>query len=251
MVPDAALLLAAIGATAVHRRGVPPVAGSRLPMRGWGFALGLLVTVVAVAPGVEAAAERSFVWHMGQHQLLLLVAAPLIATSAPLRSLWSGATGRPWRDDGPRIGGAAAWPLPAALLAVAVLLAWHVPALYDVAMAHPPVHLLEHATLLGSAVALWSAVVHAARDRSRLGLAVLALAGTAIAGAALGVVLLTAPQPLYAAYATGGPVALEQQQVGGALMKVGALLVHAGAAVGITLRWLHRLEDSPVPASDR
>lgn len=251
MLPDAALVLAVIGVAAVHRRGIAAGAGDRPPLRGWGFALGLLVTVAAVTPAVEAAAERSFVWHMGQHQLLLLVAAPLIATSAPLRSLWAGMTGRPWGSDGRRLGGAATWPLPAGLLAVTVLLAWHIPALYDVAMAQPALHLLEHVTLLASAVALWAAVVHAAPDGRGMGAAVVALAGTAIVGAALGVVLLTAPRPLYAAYVDGGSIALEQQRVGGALMKVGALLVHAGAAVAITLRWLHRLEDSPVPVSDR
>lgn len=248
MVPDAAVVLAAVGLAVIHRRGVRASADGRsLPLHGWGLAAGLVVAVLAVAPVVEAAAERSFVWHMAQHQLLLLLAAPLIATAQPLRSTWAGITGRSWRVNRP--GRMAGWTLPAGLLAVAVLLIWHVPAFYDLAMAAPAVHVVEHGTLLGSAVALWAAVVHAAQDRRRLGLAVVALAGTAIAGAALGVVLLTAPRPLYAAYASGGSIALEQQQVGGALMKVGGLLVHAGAAVAITLRWLHRLEDWSVPAS--
>lgn len=246
--PEIGIVLAAAGLVAVHRRGVRADRADGLALRGWGFAAGLLVATLAVAPAVEVAAERSFVWHMAQHQLLLLVAAPLIATSAPLRSIWTGVRGRSWRGDGALLG-PAGWVLPAALVAVAVLVTWHVPAAYDVAMARPPIHLLEHATLLGSAVALWATVLHAARDPHRLGLAVVALAGTAIAGAALGVVLLTAPQPLYAAYADAGPVALEQQQVGGALMKVGALLVHAVAAVAVTLRWLHRLEGSSLPAS--
>lgn len=250
MLPDAALVLAAVGLTVVHRRGVVARGGGRLPMHGWGLAVGLAVVVAAVTPAVEAAADRSFAWHMAQHQLLLLVAAPLIATSAPLRSLWTGTTGRPWRGES-RLGGPTGWVLPAALLAVVTLLAWHVPSFYDLAMAQSSIHVFEHATLLGSAVALWATVLQAAGGRRRLGVAVVALAGTAIIGAALGVILLTAPRPLYAAYAAGGAVALEQQQVGGALMKVGALLVHAGAAVAITLRWLHRLEASPVPASDR
>ncbi|MBS3940629.1 MAG: cytochrome c oxidase assembly protein [Actinobacteria bacterium] len=250
MLPDIALVLAASGLIVVHRRGVLADRGANRLLDGWGFAVGLAVALIAVTPVVEAAAARSFVSHMAQHQVLLLVAAPLIAASLPLRSLWVGATGRPWRSEA-RFGGPAAWAIPAALVAVAVVLAWHVPMFYDLAMARSSVHSFEHATLFGSAVGLWATVMHAAEDRRRLGSAVIALAGTAIVGAGLGVVLLTAPRPLYAAYVAGGAVALEQQQVGGALMKVGALLVHAGAAVGITLRWLHRFDDSPASASSR
>jgi cytochrome c oxidase assembly factor CtaG len=247
MLPDIALVLAAFGLAVVHRRGVLADRGAHRPLDGWGFAAGLAVALVAVTPVVEAAAARSFVWHMAQHQVLLLIAAPLIAISAPLQSLWVGTTGRPWRSES-RFGGPAAWPIPAALVAVAVLSAWHVPMFYDLAMARQSLHVFEHATLLGSAAVLWATVAAAAEDRHRLGEAVVALAGTAIVGAGLGVVLLTAPRPLYAAYVAQGAIALEQQQVGGALMKVGALLVHAGAAVGITLRWLHRFADPSTPA---
>jgi hypothetical protein len=73
----------------------------------------------------------------------------------------------------------------------------------------------------------------------------------ALAGAGLGVVLLSAPVPLYGWYADLGPVALDHQRVGGALMKVSAVVVHAGAAVWIVTRRLHRLSAESEPAAPR
>ncbi|MFA9443923.1 cytochrome c oxidase assembly protein [Egicoccus sp. AB-alg6-2] len=249
MLPDTALVLAAVGLGALHLRGArherEAAGGGRHRGRdgAWMFPAGLVLVLLALSPAVEAAADRSFAWHMAQHQVLVLLAAPLLAASAPLRRLWLGASGggRPLpvlrTDPGVPV-------LLAGAGAMAVMLAWHVPAAYDAALGDQGVHVFEHATLLLSAVLLWAAVSRAAADDRRLGHAVVTLAGSAIVGAGLGVLLLTAPQPLYGWYAAGGSLALEQQRVGGALMKVGALLVYAGAAVGLTLRWLHRLEAS-------
>jgi cytochrome c oxidase assembly factor CtaG len=80
--------------------------------------------------------------------------------------------------------------------------------------------------------------------------AVAALGVDALAGAGLGVVLLAAPVPLYDAYVPFGPAALDGQRLGGALMKVGTVAVHAGAAALIAASWLGRaeLDEHPVVA---
>lgn len=236
---DPALLLAATGLAVLHGRG----ASRRDEVSAaatWRFTGALLVLLIALGPGLERAAETSFAWHMVQHQLLTLVVAPLIASAAPVTALRAGAdrAGRAGRDASSWSDDAGIRVLLAAAVSVATLLLWHLPPLYDAALTSPLLHRLEHGLLLGTALLAWGAVVVTARD-DRAAAAVLALAASAIVGAALGVVLLTAPTPLYA-YA--GPSALVDQQLGGALMKVGALLVHAGAAVWLGSRWLARLD---------
>jgi cytochrome c oxidase assembly factor CtaG len=95
-------------------------------------------------------------------------------------------------------------------------------------------------------VLAWGAIVLAARAQGARPLAAaVGLAMNALAGAGLGVVLLSAPVPLYGWYADLGAVALDQQRVGGALMKVSAVVVYAGAAVWIVTRWLQRLAADP------
>jgi putative membrane protein len=255
--PDPVLLLAVVAGAAVYLRGWrrggpggPEGPGARTTGEVSRFVAALVVLLGALSPAMETASYGSFAWHMVQHQLLVLIAAPLLASSRPLSTA---------RRAG-RSSGLARWPracrlasdnagwlaLAAASLHLAIVLAWHLPPLYDAAMADPRIHHLEHLSLLGTAVLAWGAIVLAARDRgARAPAAAVGLALNALAGAGLGVVLLSAPVPLYDWYADLGAVAVDQQRVGGALMKVSAVLVYAGAAVWIVTRWLQRLADEP------
>jgi putative membrane protein len=259
LLPDPALLLATAGAVTFYLRGwrARPADGPAAPLAGepWRFVTGIVVILVALAPALDGLAHRSFAWHMVQHQLLVLVAAPLVASSRPLvTARWAARrAGDGPRDIGSPRPGWLTWGIgwvavTAAMLHLGTVLAWHLPPLYDAAMADLRLHHLEHLSLLGTALFAWGAILTAARDRGARALAaVTGLAANALAGAGLGVVLLSAPVPLYGWYAELGAVALEQQRVGGALMKVSAVLVYAGAAVWIVTRWLHRLSADPGP----
>jgi putative membrane protein len=254
VVPDPVLLLAVVAGATVYVRGWRRGASSGLGARTAGelsrFLGALVVLLVALSPAVEEAASGSFAWHMVQHQLLILVAAPLLASSRPLSTALR-AGGRPgvvgWQRVRAWTARNVGWlALTAAGLHLTTVLAWHLPALYDAAMADPRLHHLEHLTLLGTAVLAWGAIVLVARDRgARALVAAVGLAMNALAGAGLGVVLLSAPVPLYGWYADLGAAALDQQRVGGALMKVSAVAVYAGAAVWIVTRWLQRLAGEP------
>jgi putative membrane protein len=83
----------------------------------------------------------------------------------------------------------------------AALAAWHVPQAYDAALAHPAVHVLEHAGLFLGGLLLWTQIVDPTR-RARLtpGRRAVLAAGAFVAGTALGEILL-ASGPLYSHYA--------------------------------------------------
>jgi putative membrane protein len=252
--PDPVVLLAVVAGASVYvrgwRRGAAAGPGARTLGELGRFLGALVVLLVALSPAVEEAASSSFAWHMIQHQLLILVVAPLLASSRPITTVArAGGSSRVGPRQGVRTWAAtnAGWlALTAAGLHLTTVLAWHLPPLYDAAMADPRLHHLEHLTLLGTAVLAWGAIVLAARDRGARALAAaVGLAMNALAGAGLGVVLLSAPAPLYGWYADLGAVALDHQRVGGALMKVSAVVVYAGAAVWIVTRWLQRLAGDP------
>jgi putative membrane protein len=222
------------------------------------FAVALLVLLIALASPLEHEATRNLPVHMVQHLLLLAVAAPLLALSDPvvvmLRALPDGArrrvqpsvrrvlrsqtSGRGWL----------LWMVVAFTLSSAALILWHVPALYDAAVRHPVVHLLEHVSFVATAAFFWWMALGATR-RSRRGLGVLAVFAATLPATGLGIAMTLSRTTWYATYGRG-PGALHDQQVAGALMwGFGGTALVLGAA-GLFASWLasmDRLEQAPRP----
>ena len=149
----------------------------------WG---GWLVLGLALVSPLHAMGGALLWAHMAQHELLMVVAAPLLVLGRPLVvSLWALPAGRrrligamlgSLRPLGRRLGRVEiAW-----LVHAAAILAWHVPALYDRTVASELVHSLQHASFLGSALLFWWSVLTEARLRARHGGAVLSLFTTAM-----------------------------------------------------------------------
>ena len=213
------------------------------------FALGWVVLAAALVTPLHAAGERSFAAHMLEHELLMLAAAPLLVLSRPLGvALWAFPPGL---RQGLAAGGSAllggAWrlltaPVVATLLQAAVLWLWHAPRLFDLALAHPGWHVLQHLCFLISALLFWWAVLHG-RGSHRLGVAVGCLFFTATVSGALGALMAFSNSPWYAGYAASGLDAFgltpaEDQQLAGVLMWVPGGLVHAGAGLVLLARRL-------------
>jgi cytochrome c oxidase assembly factor CtaG len=193
------------------------------------FAGGLVSLLVAL-DALDEYADSLFWAHMVQHVILTMVAPPLLLLGRPWpRSL----RGLPLRARR-RIArlllacrplGA---PLPAFALFNGVLLAWHVPALYDLTLRSEPVHVLEHVLFLVTGLLFWAHLVPASRrprlsDGQRAAYGV----GAILAGWGLALVLALAPRPLYAHYAAllhrpGGLSALADQQLAAGIMWVPA-----------------------------
>jgi cytochrome c oxidase assembly factor CtaG len=217
----------------------------------------VVVLLVALASPLDGAATALFSAHMVQHLLLTAVAAPLLVLGAPVATIRRGLPTRRWptlHRGVRRLAGhrpPAWWVLAAALIGLGTLSVWHVPALYGAALESDLVHGVEHATLLLTAVILWSAVLGTARRRQVL-LAAGALALSALHGAALGALLALSPRPWYAGHAEGatawGIEPLADQQVAGAIMWVPTAAVHLGALAVLLHRWLRAGEEHPADA---
>jgi putative membrane protein len=188
------------------------------PGRRLALAAGV-VTAVAALAGMDRWATHSLTGHMLQHVVLLTVAAPLVALALP----WP--AGRAWL----------LWLAAGVVLQSAAMIGWHLPAPFDAALRHDPVHGIEHLTLLGTAVLFWWAVI--AASRTKIAAAVVAVFVASLACTAIGVPLVLAARPWYAGYRS-----LSDQQLAGVIMwaLAGAVYVVAGAALFFT--WLASVE---------
>lgn len=185
-----------------------------------GCLLGLLLLAGALFGPVHARAESSFAWHMLQHEMLMVVAAPLLVIAHPLPVLLRGFPPRwrrlaiaPWR--GTRWRTTWRWlraPGPATLAHAVALWAWHLPAAFVAAREAGALHALQHASFLLTALLFWRAMARAGPP------ALLWLFLTMLHTTALGTLLTLASRPLYAPAQSAFGAALVDQQVGGLLM---------------------------------
>lgn len=206
----------------------------------------LAVVVVALGP-LDALAHHSAAAHMVQHLALTSIAPPLVALAAPVPALLRGLPVAPRRTASRVLRRALdlsarpAAPVAAAAVHAGVLLAWHVPAAYDAALASAPVHATEHVTLLVTALAVWWLVAdpHLRQTPARLG-SIAALALLAAVGTAIGLALTMSTVPWYdveAPVAFGLDRLADQQAAGALLWSIGGA-VGAGGAFLLTLRFL-------------
>ncbi len=127
------------------------------------------------------------------------------------------------------------------------LYVWHLPRLYQAALANDGVHALEHAMFLGTALLFWFALFRlAGRRQIGNGAGVLYLFSAVLAETPLGALMLFSQQLWYPVYAATTPAygfsALEDQQLAGTIMWVPPGLVMLGIASVMFLAWLEALE---------
>lgn len=195
---------------------------------------GLTAIAVALVSPLDALAEKSFVAHMVQHMLLIMVAAPALLLADPFPIvMWAlparvrVRAGR-WLTRGSFLGrvwrAATAAPL-AWFLYAGILWAWHLPSAYDTALSHHVVHDVEHLTFFLSAVIFWWPVIGPAprfRRPAPYAVRIVYLVLAAFQTSALGLLLTLAPVPLYRSYSAAPGVgsldALDDQVWGGVVM---------------------------------
>jgi cytochrome c oxidase assembly factor CtaG len=211
------------------------------------FAAALVLIAVAVASPLDGLGEEYlFSAHMVQH-LLLGDLAPLLVLLSLSRVIMRPATRRLVRVE--RALGSLAHPAVALLVGLALIYLWHLPVLYQAALGSPLLHALEHATFFTAGLAIWWPLVQPVPMRRGLtGLENLAYVGAAKAGlAALGLFLTWSSILAYPHYATvpriWGLSAIEDQNVGGAIMMVEQSTVLVIAFAFLFVRMLARSEE--------
>ena len=209
--------------------------------RSAAFAGGLAVLLVAQQSGIDAYAADLLSVHMLQHLLLITAAAALLVAGAPatlalraLRGARRAALARIFRGA---VVATLTRPVVAWSLFACAVVATHLPAAYDLALREPPVHALEHALYLWSAVLFWTPLLGAEPLRHRLS-APGAVAYLLAAMAPMSLVaapLLSADAVLYPHYADAAPAlgvsALADQRAGATVMWLGGTLALVTAVV--------------------
>lgn len=175
---------------------------------------GWILTGLALVSPLCNLSVALFSARVGQHMILVLAAAPLVAAgglAGPLRNA-------PWSA--------------AATFAVALWL-WHLPVPYEATFRNDLIYWAMHLSLFGTAVWLWAALFALPARALGTTLAIGFLTGLHMA--ALGAILTFAGRSWYAVHAVTtapwGLTALKDQQLGGLVMWVPAGLLVAGLAV--------------------
>lgn len=257
-----ALVLSAIGWLLLVRRVGRLHPNHPVPLaRTAAFLGGLAAIAFALLSGVERYDTTLFSVHMGQHLLLMVVAAPLLVLAAPvtqlLRAASPGVRGRwllPVLHSAPVA--ALGHPVVTWLTFTVVLWASHFSSLFDLALEDRGVHDVEHALYLASALLFWWPAVAADPARRRMpyplraGYFLLQLPVNSF----LGMAIVFADAALYPHYATlGSPygiTALADQQLAGGLMWLAADVVFIAAILAVVAAWM-RHEERDAPAADR
>jgi cytochrome c oxidase assembly factor CtaG len=226
-------------------------------IRGWqalSFAAGWLALVIALVSPLDTLGGILFSAHMAQHEVLMILAAPLLVLGRPLipfvwglPSSWRGPVAR--AVQAPPI--ASVWkrisaPLPATVLHALALWMWHLPSLYQATLRNDWIHALQHTSFLGTAMLFWWALIHGRYGRMGYGVAVGYVFLTGVHSGALGALITFAPSVVYPIYsrttARWGLDALEDQQLAGILMWIPAGVMIAVLGVALFAAWLAEAE---------
>ena len=214
------------------------------------FDTGIVILAIALLSPLHQIGQELFAAHMIQHELLMIVAAPLLVIGRPLVAIawsvprsWSRATGRVFGRQPVR----GAWkaftaPMAAWLLHAMALWGWHHPMLFQLTLRSDVAHGLQHASFLLTALLFWWALLRPARKGSNHGAGIFYLFTTALHTGLLGALLTFAPYAWYPDYGTSaarwGFTAIEDQQLGGLIMWAPGSLAYVAAGCVLFIRWL-------------
>jgi putative membrane protein len=256
---EPAVVIALALTAALYWRGLRVVwgrAGRGVGIQAWEavcFLLGWLVTAICLVSPLHAWGSALFSAHMTQHELLMLVAAPLIVLGHPL-AVFLLAMPAGLAQDLARWGNAGWWGRLVGVLSNAfvawalhavVLWGWHVPALFEATLRSDAVHALQHASFFFSAVLFWWAAMQGGRAIG-YGAALLYMFTTALHSGVLGALITLTRTVWYPVYQTTAPqwglTPLEDQQLGGLIMWIPAGLVYVVAGLAFLAGWMREAD---------
>jgi putative membrane protein len=188
-----------------------------------------LLAVVWLGP-LPGLAREAFFAHMLMHMGVVAVAAPLLAI---------GVAGGPLdlARDFPRLFA----PIPASILELVIVWAWHAPLLHHAARNHVSAFMIEQGMFFAAGLFVWLSAVGgeplSIARRSAAG--VVALLLTAMHMTLLGALLGLSPRPLYQhMQGFSGLTALDDQHLGGAIMLLIGGVSYLFGGLWLTIRLL-------------
>ncbi|HSY82460.1 MAG TPA: cytochrome c oxidase assembly protein [Gemmatimonadaceae bacterium] len=219
--------------------------------QGIAFAGGLLAMFLALnGPLHDLSDYDLFSAHMVQHLVLIFVVAPLLVAGTPGWML------RPALGF-PGVGPVARWltgPKQAFVIFNLMMIGWHLPGPYNLAMAVHPVHIVEHLMFLAAAVLMWWPFLSPLPELPRL----------AYPGQMLYCFLLSIPMSIVAIYITmaerilypayeaaprvWGLSPLDDQKLGGLIMWIPGGIVFYIIMSIVFFKWAQRGEDHAAAA---
>ncbi len=235
-----AVLGGAYAAAALWRRRIEP--GTPLePLKAASFFAALAVLSGALTGPVHDLSDYYlFSAHMVQHMLLVFAMPPLLLYGTPAWML------RPLLRDPRllRLGRALTRPTGAFAVFNVILVAWHLPPLYNLAMEQHPVHIVEHLMIMAASVILWWPVLSPLPELPRAAYPVqllyLFVAGLPMVMVAIFITM--ADGVLYPYYATAPRIwerltPRADQHLGGLIMWIPGGLIFLAAISVVFFRW--------------
>lgn len=213
------------------------------------FLGGVVILLLDLVSPIDLLGDQYlFSAHILQHFVLALVVPPLLLAGIP-RSLAERALEKPalawWEREIGR-------PPVSWLLGIGTMIFWHIPVLFNAALANDGLHILQHLSFLISGTIFWWPVLTAAENRRMPPLTAISyLFSACLSCSLLGAALTFARPGLYPAYLNPedrlgilpllrndwGLDRQNDQQFGGLLMWVPGCFVYLSAILATIARW--------------
>ena len=217
------------------------LAGRGAPVPIWrqvSFAAGVAIIVVSLVSPLDHLSDELVLAHMVQHLFIGDIAAVLVVLglTGPMLQPVLAIRWLAWIRT-------LAHPLIAFPIWVATLYIWHVPALYQEAVASAPVHAAQHASFIGAGFLMSMALLGPLPKPAWFGFGakIAYIAAVRLAGAVLGNVFMWSGTVLYPDYAGGeafwGLSPLTDQGTAGVIMMLESTILTVATLAWLFLRW--------------
>jgi len=202
----------------------------------------LIMTIVLGPPFHDWGDYYLLSVHMGQHLILMYLVAPLLLLGVP-GWFFDPIARRPLLD---RIGKAITAPVPSFLIGNAIMIAWHLPGLYDAALRTQALHATQHTAFLISGFFTWWSLIgpNPRWHKATPIIQCLLLFAETIPGGIVGMMLTLSSPGVYSFYDNAprlwGISLADDQVFAGTMMAVGVPVFFLGLLTVIFLRWASR-----------
>lgn len=214
--------------------------GEKIRMRHLiSFGGSILFLLLALFSPVDYWSDELQSWHMIQHLIIMMIAAPLFTMSSPLYVFFCSLPLRARKRTGflfswafGRKAGYFLWqPLLLWLVFAFTLWIWHLPFLYQAALHHQRLHDLQHISFFVSSVLFWRILIDPiSRLRPKKFLSVLYIFATTLHASLLGVFMTFSRGTWYKFYEDRtllwNLTPLEDQQMAGLIMWMPGCMIY-------------------------